>query len=273
MKKLMSIFFVTMVILLSNAWAEQHAVQSEKIDKHHNYAILPYEKQTYLIQNELDEYDILYKGQTIFPAIFAYHCNNHDPYVQNCGAPTIPYGNNLYTDIHFTHSWLQIMNTSEHTFNNENSHLFVKVFGKDGELAKINGSPSWYKDGIIDILHHELAGSDGFKPNESVFFYFGDWMNDKPNDKNPPYSAKLIVETKASSVMKNAITLSLHAGWEEIIEDNDGQRFGKGGTLIDKEIVQIKPVILEPSTQMKTASDFDNDGIKDYWDPDDDNNN
>ncbi|MBF0451147.1 MAG: hypothetical protein HQK75_10620 [Candidatus Magnetomorum sp.] len=282
MKKLISIICVSIFMMMSSAWAKQ-VVDSKKAKfnkTYWSYKILNNERQLEPEPYELDQYEYLYNGQSVIPTVFAYHCNNHDPDIQNCGAFTVPYGNNLHTDVHFTHSWFQIMNTSAHTFNTEESQLIIKVYGKNGQLTIVNGGPDWYNNGIVDVLHPELAGTDGFTPNESIFFYFGDWMHDRTDDTNPPYSARLIVQTKVVSTGKTVdIKLTFHSGWEEIIEDDDGQRFAKGGTLIDKEILQLQPAEVTVQSMDKTIQPTDlqltfdsgNDGIKDYWDPDDDN--
>jgi len=199
-----------------------------------------------------------FQGQSILPAIFAYHCNNHDPAIQNCGDHTVPYGNNLFTDVHFTHTWFQIMNASRFTFTSNNTEMIIEVYGKDGDLINVNGGPGWHSNGIINLLDHELAGIDGFTPREAIFFYFDTWMFDEYADKNPPYSAKLIVNTKTPSNMRMpALTLSIHVGWEEIIEDDDGQRYAKGGTLIDKETVFLKPPqVVQEQTQQNVLQLF-----------------
>ena len=193
----------------------------------------------------------LFKGETVLPAVFAYHCNNHDMDIKNCGEHTVPYGNNLQTDVHFTHSWFQINNTSGHTFTSEDSELYIEVYGQNGLLTDVIGGPDWYDDGKINLLHPDLAGIDGFRPRESIFFYFGTWMNDNEDDVNPPYSAKLIGVSK--KVSSTDLILTIHVGWEEIIEDNDGQRYAKAGTLIDKEKVILKPslrVIQQPDEDL-----------------------
>jgi hypothetical protein len=192
-----------------------------------------------------------FQGESVMPAIFAYHCNNHDPDVQNCGGHTVPYGNNLFTDVHFTHTWFQIMNTSGFTFTSDNTKMIIEVYGKDGNLIDVNGGPGWHNNGIIDLLDDGLAGADGFTPKESIFFYFDTWMHDEYADKNPPYSAKLFVYTKMNYETNiRVLTLSIHVGWEEIIEDDDGQRYAKGGTLIDKETVYLQsPKVVEEQTE------------------------
>ena len=186
-----------------------------------------------------------FQGQSIMPAIFAYHCNNHDPSVQNCGGHTVPYGNNLFTDVHYTHTWFQMMNTSGFTFTTDNTEMIIEVYGRDGNLIDVNGGPGWHSNGIINLLDDNLAGTDGLQPRESIFFYFDTWMHDEYVDTNPPYSAKLIVNTKMPyETRTKVLTLNIHVGWEEIIEDDDGQRYAKGGTLIDKETVELKPTLI-----------------------------
>jgi len=276
MKKIMVIISLSMFIVMSNAWAQMVGVSTGKRLKvsrdesanstrgrnlnssysrvssglrintaptHHRIAL----------PDEIIHSPNEFQGQSIMPAIFAYHCNNHDPDVRNCGEHTVPYGNNLFTDVHFTHTWFQIMNTSGFTFTNDNTNMIIEVYGQDGNLIDVNGGPGWHSNGRINLLDHGLAGPDGFTPREAIFFYFDTWMNDEYADKNPPYSAKLIVTTKVPyEIRTKVLTLCIHVGWEEIIEDDDGQRYAKGGTLIDKETVSLKrPLLVEEQTEVR----------------------
>jgi len=266
MKKIIVIISLSMFIVMSNAWAQLSNVMTGKrpipsSDENANLNTgrsvnapslnrlssglrLNTTQTTQRISFPDDIVQSLddYQGESIIPAIFAFHCNNHDPAIMNCGNHTVPYGNNLFTDVHYTHTWFQIMNTSRFTFTNDNTEMIIEVYGRDGKLIDVNGGPGWHNNGIIDLLHDALAGSDGFTPREAIFFYFDTWMYDEYADKNPPYSAKLIVNTKVPyEVRPKVLTLCIHVGWEEIIEDDDGQRYAKGGTLIDKETVELKP--------------------------------
>lgn len=268
MKKIMIIISLSMCIVISNAWAQlslstgnrmlisqdenanMRQGQSRlstglRVNKSVNSEVRTLGNQRIALPDEVIHSPNEFKGQAIMPAIFAYHCNNHDPDVQNCGDHTVPYGNNLFTDVHFTHTWFQIMNTSAVTFSHDNSEIIIEVYGQNGDLIDVNGGPAWYSNGIIDLLDPSLCGIDGLKPNESIFFYFGTWMHDEDADKNPPYSAKLIANAKLEyGLTAKCLTLCMHVGWEEIIEDDDGQRYAKGGTLIDKETVELKPPLL-----------------------------
>jgi len=275
MKKIMFIISVSMFMVMSSAWAQMtvmnrslldsgdgNTIILESRDQNANSSIRDNRLSTGLRLNTPNRLalpdDIIstpyeLHGESIMPSIFAYHCNNHDPAVQNCGGHTVPYGNNLFTDVHFTHTWFQIMNPSKFTFTTDNTEMIIEVYGQDGNLIDVNGGPGWYNNGIINLLDNGLAGSDGFTPKESIFFYFDTWMHDEYADKNPPYSAKLIVTTKFSdSIHPNNLNLCIHVGWEEIIEDDDGQRYAKGGTLIDKETVELKrPLIIREQTEQE----------------------
>jgi len=247
MRTLKSMICITMVLCMSSSWVMAVNGKDFLTNKLYNYRNQDIEVsngQMDYIPNELDQTVSLYKGNTILPAVFAYHCNNFEPDVQKCGHFTVPYGHNLYTDIHFTHTWFQIMNTSKHTFTAENSKLIIEVYGRNGQLIDVNGGPVWYSNGVINLLDPQLAGIDGFTPNESIFFYFDTWMYDKIDDINPPYSAQLFILTQLpDSTKDNQLTFSLHVGWEEIIQDNDGQRYAKAGTIIDKELITLKKVM------------------------------
>jgi len=266
MKKIMVIISLSIFIVMSNAWAQMINLSTGdnrvNISNNENANVNSKLSTGLRINRSSKRHRIAYpddivhspnefQGQSIFPAIFAYHCNNHDPAVQNCGGHTVPYGNNLFTDVHFTHTWLQIMNTSEVEFTSDNTKMIIEVYGQNGNLIDVNGGPGWYNNGTIDLLDDGLAGSDGFTPRESIFLYFDTWMNDEYADKNPPYSAKLIVYTKLPyEIEPQRLTLNIHVGWEEIIEDDDGQRYAKGGTLIDKETVELKPAKVQEDTSL-----------------------
>jgi len=260
MKKIITLICVSVFLVMSNVWASQVARYSGKrMNQRLNVGVLPSEKEMELLPYELEQYGRIYTGQTVMPAIYAYHCNNHDPNVQNCGEHTVPYGDNITNDVHFTHTWFQIVNSSHYTFTNSESRLIIEVYGKNGKLADIHGGPDWYDNGLIDLLHDDLAGDDGFTPNESIFFYFDTWMRDHTNDINPPYSAKLIARTKVPyhcyTSENGSITLNIHVGWEEIIENSDGQRQAKAGTLIDKETIELSPgIIIAPKNGLNISS-------------------
>jgi hypothetical protein len=266
MKKIMIIASLSMFIVMSSAWAQLvHLPTGNRIkesrDENANLnrgqnrlssgLRINTSNQRIALPDEVMHSPNEFQGESVMPAIFAYHCNNHDPSIQNCGGHTVPYGNNLFTDVHFTHTWFQIMNTSGFTFTTDNTKMIIEVYGQDGNLIDVNGGPGWYNNGIIDLLDDGLAGADGFTPRESIFFYFDTWMHDEYGDKNPPYSAKLFVYTKMPYETNiRVLTLSIHVGWEEIIEDDDGQRYAKGGTLIDKETVYLKPpLVVEEQTE------------------------
>jgi hypothetical protein len=262
MKKIMVLISLSMFIVVSNAWAQMinstnRANLSNDSGNHSRLSTGMRVNTRSGIRINTNSDEVIHSanelhGQSILPAIFAYHCNNHDPAVQNCGDHTVPYGNNLFTDVHYTHTWFQIMNTSLFTFTSDNTKMIIEVYGQNGDLIDVNGGPGWYNNGTIDLLDNGLAGTDGFTPRESIFFYFDTWMHDEYADKNPPYSAKLIIYTKLPyNIRPTVLTLSIHVGWEEIIEDDDGQRYAKGGTLIDKETVKVEPaqIVLEQTEQ------------------------
>jgi len=257
MKKIIIIISLSMCFLMSTAWSQMRLSTGKRMNPSAK-TTLSLANQQIVSADEVIHTPVDYQGKSIMPAIFAYHCNNHDPAVQNCGDHTVPYGNNLFTDVHFTHTWFQMMNTSGVTFTSENSKMFIEVYGQNGELIDVNGGEVWYSNGIIDLLDPSLCGTDGFKPNETIFFYFGTWMHDEYADKNPPYSAKLIANaTVPYSTGTKELTVCIHVGWEEIIEDDDGQRYAKGGTLIDKETVILKPsLVIQEQTEQNLLELF-----------------
>ncbi|ETR71868.1 MAG: hypothetical protein OMM_02152 [Candidatus Magnetoglobus multicellularis str. Araruama] len=276
MKKIMIIINLSIFVLMSTAWAQMKMSTGLRLNTAHDdragVVMKGHDRlSTGLRTNKATDEDNLrvsdqrieipdevihapreFKGQSIIPAVFAYHCNNHEYAVQNCGGHTVPYGSNLFTDVHYTHTWFQIMNTSGMDFSYDNSKMIIYVYGQNGKLIDVNGGPAWHSYGIIDLLHPKLCGTDGFKNNESIFFYFGTWMHDEAIDRNPPYSAKIELYANVPYDHRvNELKLCIHVGWEEIIEDDDGQRYAKGGTLIDKETVYMKPqlVIQEQSQE------------------------
>lgn len=176
--------------------------------------------------------------ESVIPAVFAYLCDdNPSTEIGQCGAPPHPVYGTAY-QLHFVHTWFQLVNTSNHTFTSDDE-IKLYVYGKNGQKANIdlacaNQISYSNDDGSFDLT--ELSG-DGttVQPGEAVFLYIQACMNDG-NDDNAPFYAKLVIHTATHQRGK----VVYNVGSESNTIDGQGRDRSNASTMVDKETVRIR---------------------------------
>lgn len=207
---------------------------------------------------------LTYKGEALLPAVFAFRCDSQtsDPLVRDCpqGDPIQdPYGGGAGKLIQWTHSWVQIHDTSGVGYNAQNGdELRLYLFGKDGKSIQVNQTycpfpvftDPYTNKTYIDVLGGPAGGK--IDPNGTVFFFINQCLNDgHPSvapDAKPPTSGVLSFKknlvVQPGSVAPKTLAATFHAGWEEGESNFVYNRWYytvKAGSLVDKERVELKP--------------------------------
>ena len=68
-------------------------------------------------------------------------------------------------------------------------------------------------------------------------------MNDNPvTDTNPPFYAKVVVDTYLTTPYSSKVKLVINAGAEESVERLDDRFSSSAASLLDKETIRLQPV-------------------------------
>lgn len=203
-----------------------------------------------------------YTAASNLPAVYSFLCNSmtSDPKIRDCPAVQTepdPYGQGAGKLIHWTHSWVQVHNTTAWSIDRRNGdEIKLYLYGKDGKPAKVNDAACYFKlktEASTGKVYLDVLGgpAKGVLPQNGTTFFFihqclndGDPNNPSVKDHNPPTSAVLFVKKRlGSGLTSNKLSLQYTAGWEE---GTYGMIYGapynqvKAGSLVDKEKMTLQ---------------------------------